>query len=514
MHRRYAEARRLLPALFLTLVLLTSCGLSRGRGTKLPDPRQPLKRELRAAWLPTIYRSEYAQLSPYDAADLLLQRVETLHQLGCNAIFFQVRAEGDAWYPSALEPWSKYLTGRQGQAPEEPWDPLELVLEACHERGMELHAWINPYRGASNASAELAPTHPARRYPELFIRYGGQLLMNPGHPQSIPYITSVVKDLVTRYDLDGLHFDDYFYPYPKAGEELQDEETFRAYGLGKGYARGEKARWRRDKVNELIRATRETLLELRPWMRFGVSPFGIYRNASTAPEGSQTAGLQSYDDLSADVLYWAHEGWVDYVVPQVYWNRGHKVADYDVLVPWWAEQLPRTTQLYIGQHVGRTMEGRQLEEKLQLSRHYAQGNVWWPADDLLRNVGGIGDSLATSYQRYPALLPVQRGVLGKTKAPAAPSRIWLEDDREGFSLCWEDRHQKDDPESPYLYVVYAFPRGTKVSTKDPRYIRQISRSNRYRLTIDELLDGEHQFLVTALNRFWQESKPHKLKIRP
>ena len=365
MHRRYTEARLLLPALLLSLLLLSSCGLSRGRGTKLPDPRQPLKRELRAAWLPTIYRSEYAQLSPYDAADLLLRRVETLHQLGCNAIFFQVRAEGDAWYPSALEPWSKYVTGRQGQAPEEPWDPLELVIEACHERGMELHAWINPYRGASNASAELAPTHPARRYPELFLRYGGQLLMNPGHPQSIPYITSVVKDLVMRYDLDGLHFDDYFYPYPKAGEELQDEETFRAYGLGKGYARGEKARWRRDKVNELIRATRETLLELRPWMRFGVSPFGIYRNASSAPEGSQTAGLQSYDHLSADVLYWAHEGWVDYVVPQVYWNRGHKVADYDVLVPWWAEQLPRTTQLYIGQHVGRTMEGRQLGEKLQ-----------------------------------------------------------------------------------------------------------------------------------------------------
>lgn len=494
----------------LSLTLLSSCSLL--KGLKPADPQKPLKREMRAAWLPTIFRSEYAKLSRDEARELLTKRIDLLHRLGCNALIFQVRAEGDAWYPSELEPWSKYFTGKQGKAPSEPWDPLGFVLQACHERGMELHAWMNPYRGASSARAALAPEHPARRYPELYIQYGGQLVMDPGNPRSVSYITRVVKDLVSRYDIDALHFDDYFYPYPKEGESFDDAESFDSYGLTAGYRPEDKAAWRRDNVNKLIYQVRQTLLETKPWVRFGISPFGIYRNAPNYAYGSKTAGLQAYDDLSADVLLWAREGWIDYVVPQVYWNVDHKVADYAVLVPWWGRHLPAKTQLYIGQHVARTMEGKQLGLKLELSRRFAQGNVWWPAEDLLRNVGGISDSLRTSYQRYRALLPEYKGALGRTPAPQPLPDLWEDRNEDGHMLLWDDLHKENDPETPFYYAVYAFPEGVKVDLRDPRYLMSVSTNPSYVLPMG-LRGTRYTFAVTAINRFWQESKPRILQVR-
>lgn len=500
-------------ACLLVLLFISSCGVRRGRKGTSDDPREPLKRELRAAWLPTIFRSDYARRTREEVRELLTKRIELLKQTGCNVLIFQIRAEGDAWYPSELEPWSRYLTGAQGQAPEPSWDPLGFVINECHTRGIEVHAWMNPYRGAANADQVLDSKHPARRFPELYVRYGKQLVMDPGHPQSVRYITSIVRDVVDRYDVDAIHFDDYFYPYPKDGMRFEDEATFEKYGLRAGYYPEEKDRWRRDNVNRLISEVRKTILNLKPWVRFGVSPFGIYRNETSGPKGSRTSGLQTYDDLHADVLQWCDKGWIDYVIPQIYWNIGNPVADYYELVEWWGKQLRKSkVQLCIGQHAQRTMDSDQLTTKLALSRRNAEGNAWWSAEDILKNYKGLGDSLQTSYQRYRAFLPEYQGSLGATKAPLPVQDIMEDRNEDGHMLLWPDYRNPTDPEKPYYYAVYAFPDGVKVDITDPRHLVSIS-TNAYYLLPTARPGMKYTYAITAINRFWQESKPSKITIR-
>lgn len=471
------------------------------------------KREVRGAWLPTIFRSEYTDLTREEGRRVLGSRIALLHAMGCNVVVFQVRAEGDAWYPSRYEPWSRFFTGEQGRAPREDWDPLGFVIEECHRRGMELHAWLNPYRGASSSRVKLAPEHPARRYPGLFVRYGDQLMLDPGLPESRRYVTQVIEDIVSRYDVDAIHFDDYFYPYPIAGEAFPDDASFEQYGRTAGYTPTERDRWRRSNVNMLIYDVRQLLLRTKPWVRFGISPFGIYRNASSDPKGgSDTRGLQCYDDLYADVLHWANEGWIDYVAPQIYWNVGHDVADYETLTKWWGTHIrnPRV-QLYIGQDVKRTMDARQLEQKLLLSRAWAQGNFYWPGDELVRNYGGVADTLRQTHHQTRALLPVQTSPLGKTKAPAPLSVVWEDTNEDGHILIWPNQRALSDPESALYYVVYAFPRGVRPSIRKSQYIVSISSEPMYRLPVVDRRTP-YTLLVTTVNRFWQESKPYKIEV--
>lgn len=508
--------RLLRPLLLLLFVAgLASCGLFRSKHHQEADPRTPIKREFRAAWLPTIFRSDYARLSREQARQLLTNRLDLLQRMGCNAVIFQVRAEGDAFYPSTIEPWSKYLTGTQGVPPAESWDPLGFVIDACHERGMELHAWINPYRGASNADAPLAANHPAKRFPQLFVRYGKQLMMDPGNPQSIAYINSVVKDIIQRYDIDAIHFDDYFYPYPKDGLEFNDQATFERFGLPAGYTPGQKARWRRENVNQLIYTIRQTILDAKPWVRFGISPFGIYRNQSSWEQGSKTKGLQSYDDLSADVLFWAREGWIDYLIPQLYWNQGFQIADYSELISWWGKHLPKskkaTTKLYAGQHVIRTMDAHQLEAKLAQSRAYTSGNAWWSGEDLVKNYGGIGDSLIRLFQSHRALAPEYQGALGVSTPPDAIPLLLEDRNEDGHMILWDDLHEENDAEGAFYYAVYAFPEGVKPQIKHAKYLVSISTKPYYLLPA--LPRGmKYTYVVTAINRFWQESDPKLIKI--
>ena len=307
------------------------------------------KREFRGAWIQCV-NYQFMGLGTAEMQRTLTYQLNELQKCGINAILFQVRPEFDALYASSFEPWSRYLTGQQGTPPSPYWDPLQWMIAQCHARGMELHAWINPYRAKTKGTKELAATHDYRKHPERYFWYGEQLIMDPGMPENRDYICNVVTDILLRYDVDGIHIDDYFYPYPESGLRIPDDQTYARYGNGMN-----RDDWRRENVNLFIRRLHDCIHAVKPWVKFGVSPFGIYRNLKSDPKrGSNTRGLQNYDDLYADVLKWVKEGWVDYNIPQVYWEIGHSAADYDTLIRWWSEHAGHRP-LYIGQDVDRTV---------------------------------------------------------------------------------------------------------------------------------------------------------------
>ena len=275
---------------------------------------QAPKHEFRGAWLHTVFQGQYKNQNTEQNKAYLIGQLDSLRKVGVNAVIFQVRPQSDAFYASELEPWSRYLTDG-GNAPRPFWDPLQFMIEQCHERGMELHAWLNPYRVTSNSKQTLPQNHIYHRHPERFIRYDGKLYFDPGQPENREFIGAVVDDIVARYDVDGIHFDDYFYPYPVKGKEFGDDASYRRYG--NGMDRGD---WRRHNVDLLIEDLHRRIAAAKPWVRFGISPFGIWRNQSSDSRGSRTSGLQNYDALYADVLLWEEEGWIDYLLPQLYWE--------------------------------------------------------------------------------------------------------------------------------------------------------------------------------------------------
>ena len=290
------------------------------------------KREFRGAWIQAV-NHQFEGIPTAELKAELSRQLDSLESCGINAILFQVRVEADALYKSDLEPWSAYLTGFQGEAPDEDWDPLQFMIDECHSRCMELHAWINPFRAKTKPTTEFAPTHQMKLHPERIIKYGDLALFNPALQENRDYICQVAADIVTRYDIDGFHIDDYFYPYPDGNLKFNDDASFRKDPRGFK----DKDDWRRDNVNLFIEQLYNTVKDIKPWVKFGISPFGIYRNKSAQyPDGSETTGLENYSGLYADVLYWIEKGWMDYCIPQTYWNTGYKAADYAILAQWWS----------------------------------------------------------------------------------------------------------------------------------------------------------------------------------
>lgn len=303
-----------------TIFVVTSCGTSKRASVR--EMKNP-KHEFRGAWIQTVFQSRYQQMNSAAMKHYLTDMVRKLDEAGINAVVFQIRPEADAFYKSSLEPWSRFMTGDQGKAPDDDeFDPLAFIIEECHKRGMELHAWLNPYRVKASKNFELAPEHIYWQHPERFVEYGNQMFFDPGLPENRGFICDVVHDIVSRYDVDAIHMDDYFYPYPIAGEEFPDDASFYRYGQAQGFGSAQRNDWRRNNVNLLIKEIKYTIAATKPWVRFGVSPFGIYRNKRNDPNGSDTNGLQNYDDLFADIKLWVQNGWVDYNTPQIYWEMG------------------------------------------------------------------------------------------------------------------------------------------------------------------------------------------------
>ncbi len=472
------------------------------------------KREFRGAWIQCV-NGQFKGIGTETMQRTLTYQLNELQKDGCNAIIFQVRPECDALYESDLEPWSYYLTGVQGEKPNPYWDPLQWMIDECHRRGMELHAWINPYRAKTKSPHQNAANHVIVRHPEWTFDYDGLTLLNPAYKECRDYICDVVKDIVERYDVDGLHIDDYFYPYPVAGVEIPDEAQYRAAPNGMK----NRDDWRRYNVNMFIQQVYETIHATKPWVKFGVSPFGIYRNQKSDPNGSKTNGLQNYDQLYADVLLWDANGWMDYCVPQLYWEIGNKAADYDELIHWWNRHLTRTP-LYIGEDVERTVKYPDLTNKSQhqlaakMALHAElpriQGTVLWYAKAAVDNVGNYGTLLRNNYWRMPALQPLMPHI--DKKAPKAPRKLKAVrmDDGEHV-LFWMPPKGKGWQDEAASYVVYRFEKGEPINIDDPSKIVKVTTDCLYMIPAGQ--SGRFTYVVTALDRMQNESKLAKVKVK-
>ncbi len=465
------------------------------------------KREFRGAWIQTVFQYEYAEMDVESLKQHLVNRLDALQKMGINTIIFQVRPEADAWYNSTLEPWSRFITGTQGEAPKGGFDPMEFLIMECHARCMEFHAWLNPYRAASDNGEHLAEYHVCKTHPEWFFTYNNFIYFNPALPECREFFCGVLYDIVSRYDVDAIHIDDYFYPYPVAGLPIPDEESFKRYGRGFKDIND----WRRDNVNLLIQMASETIKLCKPWVRFGVSPFGIYRNVANDPDGSDTHGLQNYDDLYADILLWTENGWVDYNIPQLYWEIGHPNADYAVLLEWWKNHRGKS-HMYIGLDVARTMKAEDLTPKMSSVResNLLEGYCFWPANELLWNNGGVADSLKENYFALPALNPSYSELSEAT--PEMVSKIEFERGEEGMlHLSWGCHGDRENPTDARYFVVYIFPdEKNGINFDDPERILAISPYTSVEIPYD--FKSEILIAVTALNRYNNESEARFLKI--
>lgn len=473
------------------------------------------KYEMRAAWIATVANIDWPSKGVTDPDEQMKEMTVMLDSLAAmhfNAIAFQVRPTADAFYSSDIEPWSNFLTGRTGVAPEPFYDPLAYVINQAHKRFMEVHAWINPYRLLNENRLNLLPANSIYyQHPEMFLKYGDKYYFNPGLDETRNYLNRIVKDLVSRYDIDAVHLDDYFYPYKISGVRFPDYATF------KKYPRGFKNidNWRRNNVTMVIQELHDSIKKTKPWVELGVSPFGVWRNASTDPEGSKTrAGQTNYDDLYADVLLWLKKNYIDYVVPQLYWRISSKTVGYNVLADWWNEHS-YGKNLYIGLYASQLgnrqagtswVEGNEIVRQLNINKRYKniEGVFYFSTVALMQNRLGLSDSLICHYYKYPALVPVNKNMEGKASLQPDSLKIVQRGDRK--YLIWNDRAGSGGLQTAY-YIVYGFC-GRKVGDiNNPQNILIRSTDNLVDLTnvISPAKNETVTFVVTSVNRYKYES---------
>lgn len=464
------------------------------------------KREFRGAWLHVIGQGQWARHNTQQNKTYISDQLDKLEAAGCNAVIFQVRPTADAVYISELEPWSQWLTGKRGKAPNPLWDPMEYAIEEAHKRGMEFHAWLNPYRVTSSESDVLPVDHDSKQHPERYFKYGGQVFFDPAYQENRDFICDVISDILERYDVDAIHIDDYFYPYPKPGIEIPDNASYAKFG--NGMDRGD---WRRKNVDLLIEQMHNTIKETKLWVRFGVSPFGIWRNKKTDPRGSDSNGLQNYDSLYADVLLWAKNKWIDYLAPQLYWNLDLNVAPSRKLAQWWNDNS-YGVDVYIGQDVKRTMDvpdatthdKNELDTKVKLSRRLpnVKGNIWWHGYWVTDNYKGAADSLALKYQSTIALPPAYGD---KSKSPNPVSNLKIEKSGNESFLVWKKPADANNPTETdaIKFVVYEFFPGESRDLEDSQTIVALTPYNRVKIHPESGVT----YGVTSLDRMNRESKP-------
>jgi uncharacterized lipoprotein YddW (UPF0748 family) len=494
--------------LVIIALLITVPSISKSQSTEHP------KREFRGVWVATVANIDWPS-KPGLSTDIqkteLLRILDQHQKTGVNSILFQIRPATDALYGKGRELWSRFLTGNQGQAPVPYYDPLDFAIVEAHKRGMELHAWFNPYRATFNLiDAHTSAKHITKQKPEWFFTYGGKKLFNPGLPEVRQYIVSVIMDVVKNYDIDGVHFDDYFYPYPEPNQPLRDNETFYKYGA----AFKNIDYWRRNNVDTLIHVVSDSIHATKKHVKFGISPFGIWRNKTQDPEGSESNGFDGYGKLYADARKWAQKGWIDYLNPQIYFPFGYQVAPYDKLVDWWSNNA-FGKHVYIGQGVYRAMENRQgwsnrqqIPDQIRYLRknENVQGSVFFSSKSVTNNLAGVQDSLRINFYRYPALQPEMSWL--DAVNPNAPSALTAKVVAKGVELSWKEPLVASDGDKAYGYVIYRFNRGEKIDIEQAQHILKISFSSAETSYIDNTVSANRNYIyvVTALDRLKNESQ--------
>jgi uncharacterized lipoprotein YddW (UPF0748 family)/fibronectin type 3 domain-containing protein len=468
------------------------------------------KRELRAAWIATVDNVDWPKKGVTDPEQQkrdFTQLLDQLHAAGINAVIVQVKPTADAFYPSQYGPWSEWLTGVQGKDPG--YNPLAFMLEEAHKRNMEFHAWFNPYRISLQDKLEnLVPDHPARQHPDWVVSYGGKLYFNPGIPEAKQFIMDSIMEVVNNYDIDAVHFDDYFYPYPVSGVDFPDQDTYQKYGAG--FAN--KDDWRRNNVNTFVQEIGAKIKQAKSYVKFGISPFGIWRNKSEDPAGSDTNGLSSYSAIYADTKKWVEQQWIDYITPQIYWYMGYSPAAYDKLIEWWSGVTAgKNVQLYSGQAAYRIGSGdpawmnpEEMPNQVAYNRNFDNvlGSMFFSAVWLPANPLGFTDRLKNDLYRYPALVPTMPWL--DNTAPKAPVLSTALRKAAGVELTWTN----NDSDAAY-YVIYRFDGDAAGSLQDATKIVATVRKQEgqmQRFVDQTAADGKrYTYVVTAADRLHNES---------
>lgn len=493
------------PVIVLTLVVL----MLNSSGTVAQTVP---KRELRAVWIATVMNIDWPSgkgLSVAEQQHEYVTLLDTLKQAGMNAVIVQVRPVADAFYPSSYEPWSEYLSGTQGKPSQPYYNPLGFMVTEARKRGLEFHAWFNPYRASMNEQFVYAENHPFREHPDWFVQYGGKYYYDPGHPEARAFVLNSIMETVKHYDIDAAHFDDYFYPYRIANVEFPDSSSYETFGI---WAFENKDDWRRNNVDVFVEELSRRIKREKPHVKFGISPFGVWRNIDKDSTGSQTtAGQTNYDDLYADVLKWLREGWIDYVTPQLYWHIGFQPADYKVLAEWWSRHT-YGRHLYIGQGAYRLggkgwEDPNELINQITLNRAHREikGSMYFSAKTFLHNRHGVNEKMRRVYP-HKALVPGMPWMAGTT--PASPQLTTVTGTQgKGIRLEWKDQGSA----TASYYVIYRFSSGDSIDVANAACILDVVPRGAYATQswIDKNTGKRtaYLYLITAADRLHNESAP-------
>jgi uncharacterized lipoprotein YddW (UPF0748 family) len=458
--RRESHNNSIILFLLLFILLLTS--------PLFPQAPSP-KREFRGIWIATVENIDWPSnkyLSSEQQQHEFITIIDRLKKDKFNAVFVQIRPSADALYESSIEPWSEWLTGKQGRSPSPHYDPLKFIIEECHKRGIALHAWLNPFRSVMDIhESSISPQHVSRLHPNWNVIYGKYKWLNPGLPDVRDYVLKVVMDVVHRYQVDGVHFDDYFYPYQLKNKKFHDEKAFKKYSRGIRNLDD----WRRDNINLFVKRVSDSIHKIKPGIQFGISPFGIWKNKRTDPAGSSTSGSESFNSTYADSRKWLQKGWIDYLVPQLYWHIGNNRADYKTLAEWWNENSSGKN-IYLGESVykigsDKNIEwscGSQIPTQIRLNRSLKNinGNVFFNTNSVLKNLKGIEDSLRNNYYKYFALSPNTKA--NDKSTPQSPFNPSYQSVNGQILLNWQKQEKSNNNDTAAYFVIYRFEEQDKI----------------------------------------------------
>ena len=517
--------QRLLLTTLLLLVLALFSGCARTAdlsGAPAPDqPGDPLgKYQFRGVWIATVVNIDWPSkpgLTARQQQQEFSALLDLAAELNLNAVIVQIRPAADAFYKSQLNPWSEYLTGVQGKDPG--YDPLAFMIEQAHARNLELHAWMNPFRASMYANDQgWSHLSVIKQHPQWIVDYDNKKFVNPGVPEAREYVLQSVMEVVENYDVDGIHFDDYFYPYPAGGLDFPDDAAFSAYNQGRF---ANKADWRRDNINLFMESVYQAIKREKPYVKLGVSPFAIWRGRAADPTGAvTTSDMSSYDKLYADTRLWERNRWVDYIAPQIYWEFSHNSAPYENILNYWVEEMEnnRAVQLYVGHAAYRVGEGgawqdvREIPNQLELNEKYdvVKGSIFYNMSSLVRNPLNFEAEIKNGAYQYPALIPPAVTASAISAAPADVEIAAIKPTKGGNEITITTGGNSDAVKH---YVIYRNPGANAPNTDDPAQIAAIVRKTHpaRQVYVDQLEPasavGAYTYAVTAINRQNQESAP-------